>query len=469
MVLLQASGHSPYTPAYTRPNLVIFFGKTLYDPSNNHINSAAWVDSIPASAAVIMLYEHVSGVTLHQLGNSAEQHLLWNYIVIAINEDLVHTFDFVPLRIVRHFGVPRPEDLLRDRLKTSAVLYVSAGYIESHHNLYNQFLQVEFMLQALFYERIGVQLKFRKTIDGGMKSVEQVFESYVIINSFYFLHYEEHLVDSIEFQKTGIFVPRGTKLSSGEVFLKPFSLAVWILLGIICCLSYVLHQFARNWFKNNLFLLALVGWEKRKLRLTNRWEKMLATVLLILFFQLKCAYETKIISYLIDWPLEPDPTSIQELREKNIQVLFNSKYTEVGEFENKLEDLIVDMNGGNFDPTGKAVVTAIVSPEQALVMDFNLDVGTGKLRYTLLPEVVKEHMNFFIFRTRSPFQRKFARYQRAAFEAGLIQYWKRTVIGRHQKKERLRQIAAGRFDQRIIPNDTEQTSILQNGFEAQRM
>uniref|UniRef100_A0A8W7PJV0 Uncharacterized protein n=1 Tax=Anopheles coluzzii TaxID=1518534 RepID=A0A8W7PJV0_ANOCL len=72
---------------------------------------------------------------------------------------------------------------------------------------------------------------------------------------------------------------------------------------------------------NDLVLLALTGIEKRSLHTTGRFEKLLAISLIVLFFQLKSAYETKLVSYMIDVPTGPDPKTLDDLRERDLQVL----------------------------------------------------------------------------------------------------------------------------------------------------
>ncbi|XP_050091107.1 uncharacterized protein LOC126574777 [Anopheles aquasalis] len=161
-----------------------------------------------------------------------------------------------------------------------------------------------------------------------------------------------------------------------------------------------MHRIAPNTIGNNLFLLALIGLEKRKLRLSGRLEKFMAAGLLVLFYQMKCAYETKIISYMIDTPSEPDPMTIEDLRQRKIKILLDDKSVNRSIVQSKYDIMISE------DDYSKV---------------YSLQ---RKYRYISLKENFFTDIMFYTFYKTHLFIKRFARFQRSTFEAGMKKHWR---------------------------------------------
>ncbi|XP_035774392.1 uncharacterized protein LOC118457169 [Anopheles albimanus] len=261
--------------------------------------------------------------------------------------------------------------------------------------------------------------------------------SFIVLNRLTLDEYRKDAVDAIEMEKYVVFAPRGRLLSFEEIWLKPFDWSVWIIIAIICFASYLMHCIAPKTIGNNLFLLALIGLEKRKLRLSGRLEKFIAAGLLVLFYLMTCAYETKIIAYMIDTPSEPDPKTIDDLRRRNITIVLDNKAMNRSIRQFKY-DMIFEENYGAslYNFKNRAYVFNYALRDVVNVNTLNADPQTGKTQFMFLNEHIFTDISFFNFYDAPLIQRRFARFQRTIFEAGLRQHWRSTVV-RYLKKYRI--------------------------------
>ncbi|XP_041766629.1 uncharacterized protein LOC121590757 [Anopheles merus] len=244
----------------------------------------------------------------------------------------------------------------------------------------------------------------------------------------YIQKFSSQVINAIEMDKVRIFAPKGKPLTFAEMLLKPFHPAVWILLLGICVAVHLLCRLAPSLICNDLVLLALTGIEKRSLQTTGRFEKLLAISLIILFFQLKSAYETKLITYMIDEPTEPDPKTIDELRQRDVKVIADRRFFNPNQFYQQLSGLLrVAENKTTLLNEDALLINNIVVRIMAKDIS-NVDPITGKPLYAPLEEILGETMPFFYFHKKCPFQYDFSTYRRYVFEAGLQQYWRKTII-----------------------------------------
>uniref|UniRef100_A0A182X4R9 Uncharacterized protein n=1 Tax=Anopheles quadriannulatus TaxID=34691 RepID=A0A182X4R9_ANOQN len=213
---------------------------------------------------------------------------------------------------------------------------------------------------------------------------------------------------------------KGRLLTVWEILLKPFHHSAWgLILGILVILQLI-NKLKPTLFSNNLLALALFGFEKHQLRLTKRIEKTTAFALIMLFFQLKCAYEAKLVSYLAEPPRLPDAASIADLRERNITV--HSRKINIME-DDKLNGIVEFYDGVHFKFDGLTLLENRV----ALVLEklFADSVEGHGMLYTILPENVYETLPFYALGAKSLLRRRFQTFQQHVFEAGMQQHLRR--------------------------------------------
>ncbi|KFB37035.1 AGAP006691-PA-like protein [Anopheles sinensis] len=197
------------------------------------------------------------------------------------------------------------------------------------------------------------------------------------------------MVDGIEMLKLAILAPRGAPVSISSMVLRPFTTGVWIVLLVLCLLSCLGHNVIPSLFQNNLFFLALFGFDKRNLRFTGRCEKQFAISMIILLFQLKCAYETILISYVIERPTEPDPRTIRDLKERNIPLLINDLGFDMEKFDFPLDG--VHLEFGIPSELNRSAIVSFRYELELLAIDVaNIDLTNGKPRFGFLEQTFPE-------------------------------------------------------------------------------
>ncbi|XP_041787318.1 uncharacterized protein LOC121602627 [Anopheles merus] len=149
-------------------------------------------------------------------------------------------------------------------------------------------------------------------------------------------------------------------------------------------------------------------------------EKITACALIVLFFQLKCAYEAKLVSYITEAPRVPDAKSVEDLRERNITVHYKSINITL---LHKLHGMVKFYDKDNFAFDG----ITLVENRAALKMEklFADKMKGYGMQYTLLGENVYEAIPFYLFGAKSLLARRFQKYQQRVFEAGMQQHWRR--------------------------------------------
>uniref|UniRef100_A0A2C9GUN3 Ionotropic glutamate receptor C-terminal domain-containing protein n=1 Tax=Anopheles culicifacies TaxID=139723 RepID=A0A2C9GUN3_9DIPT len=406
-------------------------------------NIETWLDAIPVVCYVILLFKHTYTDLVVPIANTFEAHAVVNLVMIAVNENFIYTFHNTPPQAIRHTGYPSPESILYDRLSALKLGEISAAYIQDVYTdpfadtIYGEDIQ----LFKLFFKKLGMSFTVKETQcelnDSYMQCLNNQRDVVIYVNRFMPLWYSSLLIDSIEMYKYALFVPSGRLLTIMEIFLLPFNIGVWILLGILCVLFYLLHHFVPTLFQNNLFLLALFGWERRSLFLSEQCEKLFGIALIVLVFQLTCVYETVIISSMINRPAKRSPDSIYEFLATNVEVLYNSKQIDIERFNINVHGMDLRSASSYAGLADKAYLGNFISLALLSQDVINIDHFTGRPRHVMLKEFVWESLAFYYFRKRSIFADRFAQFRRRVFEAGFQRHWRQELLMHLARKQQL--------------------------------
>uniref|UniRef100_A0A3F2YYS5 Uncharacterized protein n=1 Tax=Anopheles gambiae TaxID=7165 RepID=A0A3F2YYS5_ANOGA len=436
-VLVHVDLHTSYSASFPSANVAIIFADAL-DEDMDHAHFCSWLDAISYKTVVIVLFKMTNQMLINSVADNFLLYGILNLLMVSINQDRIFTFNYVPTRSMVHVGFPRPSVLLYNRLKELNLESLTISYAKSSYT-YPDETGVEgedIHLFKLFFQRLGIKLTFHKPICDGKDYIIDCLEqtnNYIFVNRIYARTYSIQLIDTIEMDKILILAPKSEPLSFSEMLVKPLSPVVWILLLTICAAVHLLCRLAPSLICNDLVLLALTGIEKRSLHTTGRFEKLLAISLIVLFFQLKSAYETKLVSYMIDVPTGPDPKTLDDLRERDLQVLVDGKFFTPNQFNEQLAGLTRPDNTATLLWDKAFLINGIGLRIMARNVA-NMDPVTGKQRFVPLEEILGERMSFFFFRKSCPFQHDFSKYRRLVFEAGLQQYWRETVIAHRDRR-----------------------------------
>ncbi|XP_053672117.1 uncharacterized protein LOC128722473 [Anopheles nili] len=463
--LLQADISTPHHPSLEEPKMIVICLSHL-DANVSVENIRTWLEMIPASSVTILLFHATSSHLVAETANVLASFSIVYLIMIATNVDSIYTFNYAPLRVVRHSGFPSPEALLYDRVSELSIKSIPAAYVaDPFIYALNESIEGEdIQLFKLFYGRLGIKLNIElincnQSETTVMQCISDQNNS-IILNRLGFDSYQQQcLVDTIEIHKNAIFVPRGRLLTIVEILMIPFDTSVWILFAILFVIFALLHRYAARMFQNNLFLLALFGWEKRTLHKTGRCEKLVAIGLIVLCFQLMCAYETLLISGMINWPSKPDPQTLEDLRKANIPVFVDARHYDIDRTYFNLEGIKL-ISTYKFVELKKEAFINNLFVLQLLQNDiFNIDPNSGGYLYVILEQTIWHDVYFYYFRKNSIFREPFARFRRQAFEAGLHQHWRQQMILQYGRRRHVSY-------QKIHHNTIEQNTIRLDNLRA---
>uniref|UniRef100_A0A1Y9H1W5 Ionotropic glutamate receptor C-terminal domain-containing protein n=1 Tax=Anopheles dirus TaxID=7168 RepID=A0A1Y9H1W5_9DIPT len=422
--LLQSDHQEAHDSILQDPNMAVLLLGRKHIKLDDYIIHR-WVAKIPVDCKTFVLFEHETERKLFQLGDYLAEMGVWNVVLIAMNEDAMFTFHFKPLRVSNYTGFPSAEVLFYDRLQTIQARYLSAGFTR---NIYTQTLCEQIAGEDIFLFKI-----FAKTLNmtllldelncfqnNSVYSCNSTLDSLdFMIDRYFFLRYNKFAVSCAMMEQIGIITPKGRPLSIWEILLKPFQQSVWWMIISIFVGYHLIEYIVPTLFTNNLVCLALFGFEKRQLRRTQYGEKAVSIALILIFFLLQCAYEAKIISYIIGTPRFPGATTIQALRDQNITVYY--KNFDTAQMD-KLDGLLAkyDKNEILFDGVTILDNRIVLNIEKHMN-----EVAGGKLMpYFILTENVFEMLPFYTFQPKSPYAPAFRLYQQRAFEAGLPFQWR---------------------------------------------
>uniref|UniRef100_A0A6E8W9Y8 Ionotropic glutamate receptor L-glutamate and glycine-binding domain-containing protein n=1 Tax=Anopheles coluzzii TaxID=1518534 RepID=A0A6E8W9Y8_ANOCL len=437
---LQADYTKNYDATYPSPNVVTIFAGALNQKLNDE-HLINWLEAIPVECFVILTFKQTSVKLVPQTAAAFAGYAVVNFIMIAVNEDVVYSFHYMPLQTYSTMGFPAPHIVLYDRLGLLQLNEISGAYFQDAYAypLADMMARVDNKLFALFFQTLGIRFKTQPASCNASVSFSKCLDlqnnTDIFINQYFAHQLNDQLIDSIEMQRFGLFIPNGRPLSIVEIFILPFDANVWLLIGILYLVYYVVHHFAPTLFQNNIILLAVFGWEKHTLRLTERCEKLCTLAIIVLFFQLQCAYETIVISSLINRPTKPIPQTIQDVRKQNMKVLYDANILNLKHFDMNLEGIVLNSGIHYVDQENTAFLCNLFSLELLSMDVTNVDItDPGRPRHVILKQTLWQSVAFYYFRKKSIFAQRFARFRRLAFEAGLQQQWKHELIMYFKRK-----------------------------------
>lgn len=119
---------------------------------------------------------------------------------------------------------------------------------------------------------------------------------------------------------TVIGAPSGRRLTAFEVFTIPFKPELWIgLLSFLLICTLLMFVFP-TLFANNLILLPICGFDRKKFHLVSPLEKTVLLTLIVNFFILLNSYGAKIIAFMTEFPYAPDPRTLNDLLRNGITI-----------------------------------------------------------------------------------------------------------------------------------------------------
>uniref|UniRef100_A0A182SDS6 Ionotropic glutamate receptor C-terminal domain-containing protein n=1 Tax=Anopheles maculatus TaxID=74869 RepID=A0A182SDS6_9DIPT len=337
----------------------------------------------------------------------------------------MYTFHYAPFRISTHSDFPGYNELFFDRLQTLQTKRLDAVYVSDYYTAMfcDNLPGEDLSLFLMFAETLQFAVNFREmqcNLNETMgHCLSRCTNGDFIINRLYVTQYSKYMVSRAAMEQLAIATPKGRLLTVWEILLKPFQQSAWTMMLVLLATCQLVQLLAPTLFVNNILSLALFGFEKRELHLTKFAEKLTASALIILFFQLKCAYEAKLVSYITDTPRVPDALSIEDLRTRNITVHYGKLNLDHVE---QLSGMIAPYHGDRLVFDG----VTLLDNREILMMEklFSDNIDSYAMPYSILSDNVYEILPFYMFGLKSLLLKRFHTYQQRLFESGMQLHWR---------------------------------------------
>lgn len=223
-----------------------------------------------------------------------------------------------------------------------------------------------------------------------------------------------------------ILVPRGRPLTAGEIMTMPFKWQVWTLLAIVLVVAEVVKYAVPDAFKNDPILLVVFGFEQYDLHRAGRWEKAILHSLIVLMFFMTNAFETKIISMMIDKPSAQTAKRLEDFDKYGLKFRFN-----LTQIPGAVKDPFIGKYVEHGDPVEiyhNEPGVALIAAEElvAMVPKLSYDFERGQSWFIVLEEQISfDTIHSYQTPVRSPYLRIFQFTYVALNEAGLLNLWQR--------------------------------------------
>nr|NP_001345589.1 ionotropic receptor 121 precursor [Aedes aegypti] len=124
-----------------------------------------------------------------------------------------------------------------------------------------------------------------------------------------------------------VVVPRGRNLQAIEMFAVPFTMSMWIAFLLLLVVSMAVTRIFPDWIKNDLVLMPLCGYEDYDINKTSRLEKGVVLALVVFYFFLLNAYETKIVALMTSYPRIRDARTVDDMIRMGISINLDMNVT----------------------------------------------------------------------------------------------------------------------------------------------
>lgn len=237
-------------------------------------------------------------------------------------------------------------------------------------------------------------------------------------------------------QEVVAVVPRGMPLNVFELLRAPYCSVTWKVISSLGILGLVIAQVIFQRSAVNLLLLVVCELGESLLVRMKPVEKVVTLGVIVLVYLLLSAYEAKIVSFLADWPYQPDLRLIEDIEAMRVQLLANYYLPQSVVDDPRLNGLITRTNLSVMEelfmiPQNVGFLSLYETARIILQKQLNIDRRTGRAHFVMLEERLSSELTFFYFGRRNVLRPRFALLQQRVYESGFDQHWIRTFAAQH--------------------------------------
>ncbi|EDS29222.1 conserved hypothetical protein [Culex quinquefasciatus] len=177
--------------------------------------------------------------------------------------------------------------------------------------------------------------------------------------------------------------------------------------------------------RNDPTLLAICGYERSNLHHAGRLEKIVLLSLVVLVFFMTNAFETKIISYIIDIPSGESAKSLEDFDKFGLSFRFNLENESFAKDHPVIGQYVVhDTNSYHVSSTVPGVALYVNQKVIAVLSSLSYDFERGKTWFVELDQKFMIHpVQIFYTGIRNQYLETFRFTRVALHEAGLMDWW----------------------------------------------
>ncbi|KXJ75637.1 hypothetical protein RP20_CCG011351 [Aedes albopictus] len=237
-----------------------------------------------------------------------------------------------------------------------------------------------------------------------------------------------------------IAVPQSRLYNEIEMFVKPFAWEGWTVIVSMIILIEVLSVIFPKLFKNDPILLLVCGFERYNLHQAKTREKIVFFPLIVFFFLMFNAYETKIISFMTNKPSIEKITTLKQLVQSGLKVKSNLRNNVRITKDVVIGSLIIPMHQ-NESLLRMDGINAYDAQDANYAKDMlqslgNYDFKLRRPKYVLLDEIRKTTIGMFLVGHISPLADILQFTQQVFYEVGLFSLWKKDALFEHNLLDR---------------------------------
>lgn len=231
-----------------------------------------------------------------------------------------------------------------------------------------------------------------------------------------------------------ILVPRGRPMNAVELMVMPFSWQVWTLLLLVLSLAEAVRHVWPELFKNDPILLVVCGFERYNLHEAGRWEKIVLHSLIILMFFMTNAFETKIISLMVNKPSVQTATKLEDFDKYGLKFRFNTSDHPQSVHHRVIGNYVVHGENVNIYDNEPGVAMYVHQELADAVPRLSHDFVQGQTWFVVLDEVYFEAIQVHRTAYRCQYLNIFKFTHVALHEAGVLDFWMRQYVDYYARR-----------------------------------
>lgn len=220
-----------------------------------------------------------------------------------------------------------------------------------------------------------------------------------------------------------LVVPSGRPLNIVELFFVPFTWSAWLLIGSVFVATELFSIAKPTLFRNDPVMIVVCSFERYNLHHAGRLEQFVLLSLIIMFFFVSNAFETKVIALMTAKPSLNIPRTFQDLVELGMPIRADLRLDPQLVNNTEIGSLVVHSILNVIDLDGKSAYKADFYWAEFMKLVPSVESYHRQLRYHVLEQILGIRIRGIFTGFRSPLLEQFERTMILFEESGITTHW----------------------------------------------